>query len=68
MTLGRKGLTSGAIKGLTVCCFTVYCVCGLLCQHIALYCCAMQSNTKHCAKADRKRSVLFTYRARKCKI
>ncbi|CAI9573012.1 unnamed protein product [Staurois parvus] len=22
MALGRKGLTSGAIKGLTVCCFT----------------------------------------------
>ncbi|CAI9590924.1 unnamed protein product [Staurois parvus] len=30
MTLGRKGLTSGAIKGLTVCCFTVCCVCVLL--------------------------------------
>ncbi|CAI9580072.1 unnamed protein product [Staurois parvus] len=27
MALGRKGLTSGAIKGLTVCCFTMCCVC-----------------------------------------
>ncbi|CAI9615723.1 unnamed protein product, partial [Staurois parvus] len=26
MTLGRKGLTSGVIKGLTVCCFMV-CLC-----------------------------------------
>ncbi|CAI9597968.1 unnamed protein product, partial [Staurois parvus] len=53
MTLGRKGLTSGAIKGLTVCCvcFTVCCV--LLCMHAALYCSAMQSNTKQCVGADR---------------
>ncbi|CAI9545934.1 unnamed protein product, partial [Staurois parvus] len=33
MTLGRKGLTSGAIKGLTVCCFTMWPVCVLLCKH-----------------------------------
>ncbi|CAI9552417.1 unnamed protein product, partial [Staurois parvus] len=26
MTLGRKGLTCGAIKGLTVCCFTRWAV------------------------------------------
>ncbi|CAI9608551.1 unnamed protein product, partial [Staurois parvus] len=46
MTLGRKGLTSGAIKGLTVCClcFTV---------HGALYC-SMQSNAKQHAGADRE--------------
>ncbi|CAI9548306.1 unnamed protein product [Staurois parvus] len=30
MALGRKGLTCGAIKGLTVCCFTVCCVCAFL--------------------------------------
>ncbi|CAI9600063.1 unnamed protein product [Staurois parvus] len=48
MTLGRKGLTSGAIKGLTVCCvcFTVCAVCVLLGTHTALYCPAMQSYTK----------------------
>ncbi|CAI9580425.1 unnamed protein product [Staurois parvus] len=27
MALGRKGLTCGVSKGLTVCCFTVCCVC-----------------------------------------
>ncbi|CAI9587319.1 unnamed protein product, partial [Staurois parvus] len=26
MTLGKKGLTCGAIKGLTVCCALFYCV------------------------------------------
>ncbi|CAI9618562.1 unnamed protein product, partial [Staurois parvus] len=30
MTLGRKGLTSGVIKGLTVCCFTL-CARGEIC-------------------------------------
>ncbi|CAI9540228.1 unnamed protein product [Staurois parvus] len=30
MALGKKGLTCGAIKGLTVCCFTVCCVCASL--------------------------------------
>ncbi|CAI9591466.1 unnamed protein product [Staurois parvus] len=52
MALGRKGLTSGAIKGLTVCCFTVCCVCALLCQHIPLYDSSMQSHTKQCVRAD----------------
>ncbi|CAI9597926.1 unnamed protein product, partial [Staurois parvus] len=37
MALGRKGLTSGAIKGLTVCCV-------LLCRQAALYCSAV-----HCS-------------------
>ncbi|CAI9559421.1 unnamed protein product, partial [Staurois parvus] len=34
MTLGRKGLTSGAMKGLTVCCVCVLlktCCCVFLC-------------------------------------
>ncbi|CAI9564433.1 unnamed protein product, partial [Staurois parvus] len=55
MTLGRKGLTSGKIKGRTVCCvcFTVCCV--LLGSHAVLYCSAMQVLTG-------ERSVLFTYR------
>ncbi|CAI9546818.1 unnamed protein product [Staurois parvus] len=48
MTLGRKGLTSGMIKGLTVCC-----VCALHGKHTALYGSAMQSHTKQCAGADR---------------
>ncbi|CAI9551347.1 unnamed protein product, partial [Staurois parvus] len=47
MALGRKGLTCGVIKGLTVCCFTMWAVCTLHCKHIA-----MQSHTKQCAGAD----------------
>ncbi|CAI9566008.1 unnamed protein product [Staurois parvus] len=46
MALGRKGLTSGPIKGLTVCCFTVCCVSAFHCKQTALYCSAMQSHTK----------------------
>ncbi|CAI9612115.1 unnamed protein product [Staurois parvus] len=49
MTLGRKGLTSGAIKGLTVCCVCFYYVCCvfylgdmLLC--ISLLCREIQSS------------------------
>ncbi|CAI9606417.1 unnamed protein product, partial [Staurois parvus] len=53
MALGRKGLTCGAIKELTVCWLTVCCVCSLHCKHTALYGCAMQSYTKQCAGADR---------------
>ncbi|CAI9606683.1 unnamed protein product, partial [Staurois parvus] len=55
MALGRKGLTSGVIKGLTVCCFTmVICVlCVFHCKHTALYGSAMQSHAKQCAGADR---------------
>ncbi|CAI9585207.1 unnamed protein product, partial [Staurois parvus] len=53
MALGMKGLTSGAIKGLTVCCFTMEAVCVLHCNHTALYGSAMQSHTKQCAGADR---------------
>ncbi|CAI9546064.1 unnamed protein product [Staurois parvus] len=64
MTLGRKGLTSGAIKGLTVWCFTVLSVCALCCNH------ATQSHTKQkhaavyflCLLAGGS-SVLFTYRS-----
>ncbi|CAI9573212.1 unnamed protein product, partial [Staurois parvus] len=46
MTLGTKGLTSGAIKGLTVCCFINCAVCFLPVKYAALHCCAMESNTK----------------------
>ncbi|CAI9591998.1 unnamed protein product, partial [Staurois parvus] len=55
MALDRKGLPSGAIKGLTVCCvcFTLCAVIVLLCKHAALYCYAMHSNTKQHADADR---------------
>ncbi|CAI9598567.1 unnamed protein product [Staurois parvus] len=48
MTLGRKGLKSGVIKGLIVCCFTNCDVCVLLCKHAS-----MQSNTKQHAGDDR---------------
>ncbi|CAI9575270.1 unnamed protein product, partial [Staurois parvus] len=47
MALGRKGLTSGVRKGLTV-----YCVCFTNCKHTALYGFAMQSHAKQCAGAD----------------
>ncbi|CAI9533672.1 unnamed protein product [Staurois parvus] len=60
MALGRKGLTSGAIKGITVCCFTVRCVSALHCKHTALYGSAMQSHTKQCAGADRG-EICFVY-------
>ncbi|CAI9582022.1 unnamed protein product [Staurois parvus] len=48
-----KGLTCGAMKGVTVCCFTVSCVCAFNCKHTALYGYAMQSHTEQCAGADR---------------
>ncbi|CAI9614549.1 unnamed protein product, partial [Staurois parvus] len=47
MALGREGLISGAIKGLTVCCFTMR-LCVFHCKHSA-----MHSHTKQCAGADR---------------
>ncbi|CAI9561082.1 unnamed protein product, partial [Staurois parvus] len=59
MALGRKELTCEVIKGLTVCCFTVCCVCLSLCQHIALHCSAMQSNTKQYARVDRGKICIF---------
>ncbi|CAI9539715.1 unnamed protein product [Staurois parvus] len=49
MALGKKGLTSGAIKGLTVCCFTLCAV--FHCKHTALYGSTLQSHTKQCAGA-----------------
>ncbi|CAI9533478.1 unnamed protein product, partial [Staurois parvus] len=74
MMLGRKGLTSGVIKGLTVCCVCLQwgCVCALHCKHTALYGSALKSHTKQCAGADRGENYcLHTWRApptRKCKI
>ncbi|CAI9540346.1 unnamed protein product, partial [Staurois parvus] len=53
MALGKKRLTCGAIKGLTVCCFTMWPVCALHCKHTALYGSAMQRHTKQCAGAER---------------
>ncbi|CAI9612276.1 unnamed protein product [Staurois parvus] len=49
MALGRKGLTCGVIKGLTVCCFIVCCVCALHCKHTALYGSALHSHPQQCA-------------------
>ncbi|CAI9584306.1 unnamed protein product, partial [Staurois parvus] len=37
MALGRKGLTCGAIKGLTVCCFAYWAVFVLHCKHTVLH-------------------------------
>ncbi|CAI9602836.1 unnamed protein product, partial [Staurois parvus] len=58
MTLGRKGLTSGVIKGLTVCCSTKCAVCVLLGRHIAVYFSAVQRDTKQCAGADRGKNCI----------
>ncbi|CAI9590582.1 unnamed protein product, partial [Staurois parvus] len=65
MALGRKGLTSGAIKGLTVCCVCASTVITLLCM--AVLCRAMQSSVQ---ELKGERSVLFTYMppTQKCKI
>ncbi|CAI9559629.1 unnamed protein product, partial [Staurois parvus] len=53
MVLGRNGLTSGVIKGLTVCCFTQCFVFVLHCKHTALHDFAVCSHAKRCAGADR---------------
>ncbi|CAI9605985.1 unnamed protein product, partial [Staurois parvus] len=66
MALGRKGLTSGAIKGLTLCA-----VCVLHCKHTALYGSAMQSHTKQSAGADRRENCIVYIQFSpplKCKI
>ncbi|CAI9548740.1 unnamed protein product, partial [Staurois parvus] len=65
MTLDRKGLTSGAIKRLTVCC-----VCFTLCAVLfftmhappcrELLCISIQSSVQ---ELTGERSVLFTYRS-----
>ncbi|CAI9611679.1 unnamed protein product, partial [Staurois parvus] len=57
MALGRKGLTCGLIKGLTVCCVCALHwggVCVLHCKHTALDGCAVHSHPKQCARADRE--------------
>ncbi|CAI9604854.1 unnamed protein product [Staurois parvus] len=57
MTLGRKGLTCGAIKGLTVCSVSVLStVSTLLCM--ALLCRVIQSSVQ---ELTGERTVLFTY-------
>ncbi|CAI9594157.1 unnamed protein product [Staurois parvus] len=53
MALGRKGLTCGVMKLLTVCCFTPCCV-----HHTALDGCAMHSHPKQCARADREENCI----------
>ncbi|CAI9561889.1 unnamed protein product [Staurois parvus] len=55
MTLGRKGLTSGAIKGFTVCClcFTAG-GCVFHCKHTAVNDCTVHSHPKQCARVDRE--------------
>ncbi|CAI9553305.1 unnamed protein product, partial [Staurois parvus] len=65
MELGRKGLTSGVIKGLTVCCFTVRC------KDTALHGSAMQSHAKQYAGADRGENCIVYIQVSppsKCKI
>ncbi|CAI9572364.1 unnamed protein product, partial [Staurois parvus] len=57
----HKGLTCGAIKGLTVCCFTLFAVCAFNCKHTAFLCRAIQSSVQ---ELTGERSVLFTYRYR----
>ncbi|CAI9615889.1 unnamed protein product, partial [Staurois parvus] len=52
MALGRKRLTCGAIKGLTVCCFTYGAMFVFHCKHTALYGCAMHSHAKQSHSND----------------
>ncbi|CAI9611585.1 unnamed protein product, partial [Staurois parvus] len=68
MALGRKGLTCGEIKGLTLFCFTVCCVSAFNCKHTALHGSAMQSSVQELTE---ERTALFTYSylpPSKCKI
>ncbi|CAI9556679.1 unnamed protein product [Staurois parvus] len=60
MALSMNGLTCGAIKGLTVCCFTLCAVCVLHCKHTALHDSAVHSHAKHCEEADREENC-FVY-------
>ncbi|CAI9589994.1 unnamed protein product, partial [Staurois parvus] len=62
MALGRKGLTCGAIKGLTVCCFTRGGVLVLHCKHAALHGCAVHSHAKQCAGAGKGENC-FVYKS-----
>ncbi|CAI9538148.1 unnamed protein product [Staurois parvus] len=59
MTLGRKGLSSMAIKGLTVCCVLLgrHAVQRVLCM--AVLCNAIQSSLQ---ELTGERSMLFIYR------
>ncbi|CAI9604569.1 unnamed protein product, partial [Staurois parvus] len=59
MALGRKRLTCGAIKGLTVCCFYYEAVCYVFhCKRTALYCSAVQRDTKQHVYADRRETCI----------
>ncbi|CAI9565780.1 unnamed protein product, partial [Staurois parvus] len=66
MALGRKGLTSGVIKGLTVCCvcFNACVVCVLLCKHATVYFCSVLCREVHSNMLllAGERPVLFTHR------
>ncbi|CAI9547846.1 unnamed protein product, partial [Staurois parvus] len=61
MALGRKVLTCGAIKGLTVCCFIRSSVSVLHCKHTALHGCAVHSHSKQRSRAERKENC-FVYK------
>ncbi|CAI9532246.1 unnamed protein product [Staurois parvus] len=60
MTLGMKGLTRGAMKGLIVCCFTLCAVLVLDYKHTALHGYAVHSHAKQCAGTDREENC-FVY-------
>ncbi|CAI9552895.1 unnamed protein product [Staurois parvus] len=44
--MAGRGLTSGVIKGITVCCFTMRLCAVFHCKHTALYGSAMQSSVQ----------------------
>ncbi|CAI9538745.1 unnamed protein product [Staurois parvus] len=55
MTLSRKGLASGTIKGLTVCCFTVCSRCFVLLCYAEQYkavCKSWQGRDLYCLHTD----------------
>ncbi|CAI9596272.1 unnamed protein product [Staurois parvus] len=67
MTLRRKGLTSGAIKGLAVCCFAMLSVCVL--YYVSMLLCIIllcRTIQRSMLVLTRKRSVLFIYRPLPC--
>ncbi|CAI9541999.1 unnamed protein product, partial [Staurois parvus] len=45
MTLGRKGLTSGAIKGSTVCCAVFHIMCCVLFYYVNMLLCRTIQNS-----------------------
>ncbi|CAI9579940.1 unnamed protein product, partial [Staurois parvus] len=68
MTLGRKGLTSGVIKGSTVCWLTVCCVCIILETCCFVFLCCVREIQSSVSLLAGERPVLFTYSSLPCQL